>query len=81
MKTFSVKFEIGSLELDVLVTSSENNHKFKIEMVTGEPNPIILRYKEPGIWIVEHPGGRSLPGHGVTALCNAIEKYIETSQE
>lgn len=76
MQTFSVNFKAGNLDLDALVTASDNNHRFKVEMVTGEPDPIILRCDESNNWRIENPGSRSIPQQGITALCNAIDTYM-----
>lgn len=76
MRTFPVRFRKASLELDVLVTSSDNCQKFKVEMVTGEPDPIVLN-KANGKWTVEQAGSRCLSPEGYTDLENAIDSYLK----
>jgi hypothetical protein len=76
MRTFPVRFRKASMELDVLVTSSDNCQKFKVEMVTGEPDPIVLN-KANGKWTIEQPGSRHLPPEGYADLENAIDSYLK----
>ncbi|WP_449439076.1 hypothetical protein [Pedobacter steynii] len=75
MRTFPVRFRKASMELDVLVTSSDNCRKFKVEMVTGEPDPIVLS-RTNGEWTVEHPGTRCFPPEGYEDLEKAIDNYL-----
>lgn len=76
MRTFPVRFRKASMELDVLVTSSDNCQKFKVEMVTGEPDPIVLN-KANGKWTIEQAGSRLLPPEGYADLENAIDTYLK----
>jgi hypothetical protein len=76
MKIFQINFKIGCLELEAIVTKSDNEQRFKIELVTGEPDPIIMHRTEGGTWIIEQSGGRSVPEEGY----HAIQKEIEARQ-
>lgn len=73
MKIFSIAFKIGCLDLDAIVTESDNDRRFKVELVTGEPNPIILKRNEDGVWTVVNFGGRTISAEGF----KNIEKEIE----
>jgi len=73
MKVFPIIFNAGCVELDAIVTASDNEQRFKVEMVTGEPDPIILRRTEDYSWIIENYGGRTLSGE----VFQDIEKKIE----
>nr|WP_157246907.1 hypothetical protein [Pedobacter panaciterrae] len=76
MRTFPVRFRKASMELDVIVTSSDNDQKFKVEMVTGEPDPIVLS-RANGKWTIEHPGTRCFHPDGYEDLEKAIDSYLE----
>ncbi|TKC09631.1 hypothetical protein [Pedobacter frigoris] len=76
MKTFPVNFKIGNIDLDAIVTSSEDDHKFKVEMVTGEPDPIILRRQTAGSWNVENSGGRRMSPSCFEDIGKAIDDYL-----
>jgi hypothetical protein len=76
MKTFAIAFKIGCLDLDAIVTESGNDHRFKVEMVTGEPDPIILRRSDEGIWTIENLGGRSISAEGYKNIENQIEAKL-----
>jgi hypothetical protein len=73
MKIFPIAFKVGCLDLDAIVTESDNDRRFKVEMVTGEPDPIILKRSENGIWKVVNFGGRTISAEGF----ENIEKEIE----
>lgn len=73
MKIFSIAFKIGCLDLDAIVTESDNDRRFKVEMVTGEPDPIILKRSDDRVWTVENFGGRTISVEGF----ENIEKEIE----
>lgn len=77
MKTFPVIFNTGQLELSAIVTAYSNNHKFKVELVTGEPDPILLKRSEQGSWSVENSGRRNLSSVGFTELENVIDSYLD----
>ncbi|HKG05055.1 MAG TPA: hypothetical protein VKB19_01285 [Pedobacter sp.] len=74
MKIFPIQFKVGCLDLEAIVTESENDHRFKIELVTGEPDPIVLRRSNEGQWSIENFGGRTIP----PGAFEDIEKEIET---
>ena len=76
MKIFSITFKIGCLELDAIVTESDNDHRFKVEMVTGEPDPIVLRRSDEGTWTVENFGGRSISAEGYKSIQKEIEARL-----
>lgn len=77
MNTFSIKFKTVSMELDVIVTASEKNRKFKIELVTGEPDPMILNRSESGEWSIGYPGGRIALEHRYQDIGTSIDAYLE----
>lgn len=72
MRVFPIIFKAGCVELDAIVTVSDNEQRFKVEMVTGEPDPIILKRAENS-WIIENYGGRAFSGE----VFQDIEKKIE----
>jgi len=76
MNTFSVKFTAGSLELDVLVTVSDHYQKYKVEMITGEPNPSLLSRSATGTWTIDKPGSRALTAEQFQELQKAIDKHL-----
>jgi len=76
MKTFSIKFKVGSLELDAIVTVSDRHQKFKVEMVTGEPDPILLRRSVTGEWSIENAGARALSAEQFKELQQVIENEL-----
>lgn len=80
MKTFWVKFKAGSLELEGIVTASNRYQKFKVEMITGEPNPIILKRLFNGEWIIESPGKRRLSAQQYQELQKTIDKHVHHLQ-
>lgn len=77
MKVFPVRFKIGSLDLGAIVTASNDNRKFKIEMVTGEPDPVVLRRGDDGQWTIENPGGRRISPQCYQDIGKAIDEHIE----
>jgi len=76
MNIFPIEFKIGCLDLDAIVTESDNHHRFKVEMVTGEPNPIVLRRGDDGTWTVENFGGRSISAEGYKSIQKEIEARL-----
>jgi hypothetical protein len=76
MKIFSIAFKVGCLDLDAIVTESDNDHRFKVEMVTGEPDPIILRCSDEGTWTIENFGGRSISAEGYQSIQKEIEAKL-----
>jgi hypothetical protein len=76
MKIFPIAFKIGCLDLDAIVTESDNDHRFKVEMVTGEPNPIVLRRSDEGTWTIENFGGRSISAEGYKSIQKEIEAKL-----
>lgn len=76
MKIFSIRFKIGCLDLDAIVTESDNDHRFKVEMITGEPDPIVLRRSDTGAWTVENFGGRTIPASGFKDIQKEIEDKL-----
>jgi hypothetical protein len=76
MKIFSIAFKVGCLDLDAIVTESGNDHRFKVEMVTGEPDPIVLRRSDQGTWTVENFGGRSISAEGYKSIQKEIEARL-----
>ena len=77
MNTFPIKFMTVCTELDMLVTASEKNRRFKVELVTGEPNPLILRKSESGEWSVEQPGGRAILENRYEDIGASIDEYLQ----
>jgi nucleotide-binding universal stress UspA family protein len=77
MKTFSVKFKAGSLDLGAIVTMSNHHQRFKVEMITGEPDPILLKRSAAGEWSVENTGQRMLSEEQFRDLEKAIDKHLQ----
>ncbi|WP_316788706.1 hypothetical protein [Pedobacter frigoris] len=77
MKAFPINFKMGNIDLDAIVTSSEDNHKFKVEMVTGEPDPIILRREKTGSWNIENNGGRRISSACFEDIGKAIDEHLK----
>ncbi|MES2454584.1 MAG: hypothetical protein V4594_03550 [Bacteroidota bacterium] len=73
MTIFPIKFNVGCVELEAIVTASDDQHRFKIELVTGEADPIVLRKGSEAVWVIENPGGRALSAEAY----ESIEKEIE----
>ena len=78
MNTFSIKFKTVCMELDLIVTSSENASRFKIEMVTGEPNPMVLKRSENGKWDVIQSGGRTILKQRYEEIGTSIDNYFKS---
>ncbi|WP_316819182.1 universal stress protein [Pedobacter nyackensis] len=76
METFSVKFRAGSLDLSVIVTEHDHHQKFKVEMVTNEPKPILLMRSVKGEWTIVERGLRNFSEHDFDALKLAIEGQL-----
>jgi nucleotide-binding universal stress UspA family protein len=76
METFPVKFRAGSLDLNAIVTEQDRHHKFKVELVTKEPQPIILLRSVTGEWTVADRGTRNLSDSDFVELENAIEAQL-----
>lgn len=79
MKIFPIAFRIGCLDLDAIVTESDNGRRFKVEMVTGEPDPIILRRCSDGAWIIENSGGRTISAEGFSNIEKEIEDRLASN--
>jgi len=77
MNAFPVHFKLGSLDLDAIVTVSDNMQRYKVEMVTGEPDPILLKKMEDGSWIVEHSGDRRLSPECFQHIGKSIDEYMK----
>lgn len=73
MIIFPIQFKIGCVELDAIVTESDGGHRFKVELVTGEADPILLRRNIEGAWTIESHGGRTIP----FSAFQDIQKEIE----
>jgi nucleotide-binding universal stress UspA family protein len=76
MDTFSVKFRAGSLDLDAIVTQHDHYQKFKVEMVTREPEPILLTRSLKGEWKVAGRGSRNFSEKDFDELEQAIEAQL-----
>ena len=76
MTIFPIKFNVGCLELEAIVTHSDDQHRFKIEMVTGEADPIILRKGNEAVWVIENAGGRTLSAEAYEAIEREIEAKL-----
>lgn len=77
MDTFPVKFPVGHLELDGIVTAFDHHQKFKVEMVTNEPKPILLNRSLNGKWMIEERGERIISDEEFNGLQNAIEQQLD----
>lgn len=76
METFSVKFRAGSMDLSAIVTEYEHHQKFKVEMVTDEPEPVLLNRSLEGQWTVAQSGQRNFSEQEFQALEWAIEQQL-----
>ena len=76
MKTFSVKFKAGSLDLDAIVTASARLQRFKVEMITGEPDPIRLQRSATGSWTIQNQGQRMLSKEQFLEIEKAIDEHL-----
>ncbi len=79
MRIFPVHFKTGSLDMDAIVTSSDTVDRFKVEMVTGEPDPIILKRLKDGSWLIENPGGRRLSSECYQNIGRAISEHLKNT--
>lgn len=77
MNTFSVKFKVRSLELDLIITESDHSEKFKVELITGEPNPIRLKRSVHGKWTVINSGMRNLTDEEFISLQQVIDENLK----
>lgn len=76
METFSTKFRAGSLHLNALVTEYDHHQKFKVELVTEEPQPILLTRSVKGEWLVTERGSRNFSDVALQQLTQAIETQL-----
>ncbi len=76
MKPFTAKFRTGNLDFGVIITPSENNRKFKVEMVTGERNPAILTRSDNDQWIIETKGVLNVSDEEFQQLERAIDECL-----
>lgn len=76
METFSVKFRAGDLDLSAMVTQYDHHRKFKVEMVTQEPEPVLLNRSLEGEWTVEQSGQRNFSEQEFQAMESAIEDQL-----
>lgn len=76
METFSVKFKVGSLDLNVLVRAFDHLRQFKVEMVTNEPRPILINRSAKGEWQVIEKGERRISDQEFEELEKAIETEL-----
>ncbi|MCX2454287.1 universal stress protein [Pedobacter sp. PLR] len=76
METFFVEFNVGSLELSGIVTATSHCRMFKVEMVTNEDDPIILRRSLKGEWLVLERGKRTLSDKDFQELEGAIDEWL-----
>lgn len=67
------------MELDLMVTASETNQKFKVELVTGEPYPMILNRSETGKWSIEQPGERIILEQRHLEIGTSIDEYLKNT--
>jgi len=77
MKLFPVKFSAGSIELDGIVRALDHYQRFKIEMVTNEPEPIVLGRSLKGEWKVIQRGQRLFTDQDFEKLGAAIEQELQ----
>jgi len=77
METFAVKFRAGSLDLDAIVTAYDHHRQFKVEMITDEPEPIILDRSIKGEWQVIDRGTRNFSDMDFEQLENAITAQLD----
>jgi len=76
METFPVNFRSGSLDLNAIVTEYDHHRKFKVEMVTKEPQPILMIRSARGEWTVADRGTRNFSDSDFKELGNAIEVQL-----
>ncbi len=72
MQVFCVKFKSGNRILDAIVSADDRNQQFKVEMVTNEPEPILLSRSENGEWSIIKRGLRNFSDEDFKELEMAI---------
>lgn len=77
MEIFSVKFRAGSLDLNAIVTEHDHHQKFKVELVTEEPEPILLTRSINGEWTVTRRGTRNFSESDFDKLQKVIEAQLK----
>ncbi|MEJ6980128.1 universal stress protein [Pedobacter sp. P351] len=77
MKLFTAKFRTGNLDCGVIITPSENNRKFKVEMVTGDPNPVVLKRSDNDSWTIENKGTLNVSDAEFQQLGQTIDAYLD----
>ncbi len=76
MEAFSLKFSTWFIDLTVIVTASDQYSRFKVEMVTDETDPILLKRSNQGEWTVVKRGQRNITDEGFKVLQKEIETYL-----
>lgn len=77
METFSITFKAGTLDLSATITEYDHHQKFKVEMVTEEPEPILLTRSVKGEWTIDEFGAGNLSARDFRELQNAIEAKLK----
>jgi len=76
MNSFTARFRSGNLNMGVIVTPLENNQKFKVQMVTGDRNPIILTRSDKKLWLIDNPGKLAIANKDFQKLGKVIDAYL-----
>jgi nucleotide-binding universal stress UspA family protein len=76
MEAFSVKFRAGSLDLSAIVTGYDHHQKFKVELVSEEPEPVLLTRSTKGEWTITERGPRNFTDQDFQELERAIEMQL-----
>jgi len=77
MNSFTARLRAGKLDLGVIITPLENCQKFKIEMVTGDRNPVILTCPDNKLWMIDNPGKWPVTDRGFQKLGKVIDEYLD----
>lgn len=80
MDTFTMKFRIGKgqLEVGLMITPlDQDHHKFKLERITGEPDPVIMTRSAKDRWLIENPGKWSISNQEFQELGSKIDAHLD----
>ena len=76
MNSFTARFRSGNLNLGVIITPLKGNHKFKVQMVTGDRNPVILTRSDKELWLIDNPSKLAITNKDFQKLGKIIDAYL-----
>ncbi|UEG54708.1 hypothetical protein LLH06_07000 [Mucilaginibacter daejeonensis] len=77
MEAFTIKCHIDELETGLIAYPLDESYtRFKLENITGEPDPMFINKDESGHWTIEKSGSISLPEHVFEQCCNELQRQL-----